>query len=99
MDERAAVPVTLPRDNPTQSYWQLNADEIADLRSTESLPAEADTVIIGSGITGAAVAFNLLSNGIKDVVMVEARRASSGASGRNGTISTFIQHFIPYIHT
>ena len=89
MDERAAVPVTLPRDNPTQSYWQPDVDEIADLRSTESLPAEADTVIIGSGITGAAVAFNLLSNGAQDVVMVEARRACSGATGRNGIISTF----------
>ncbi|KAI0888380.1 FAD dependent oxidoreductase [Annulohypoxylon maeteangense] len=84
MDQRAAIPVTLPRDNPTQSYWQLEPDEIADLRSTSSLPDKADTVIIGSGITGAAVAFNLLSNGARDVVMLEARQACSGATGRNG---------------
>ncbi|KAI0483418.1 FAD dependent oxidoreductase [Xylaria cf. heliscus] len=84
MEDRAAIPVSLPRDNPTQSYWQLDVDEIADLRSTESLPSEADTVIIGSGITGAAVALNLLSNGARDIVMIEARQACSGATGRNG---------------
>ncbi|KAI4862758.1 FAD dependent oxidoreductase [Hypoxylon rubiginosum] len=84
MEQRAAIPVTLPRDNPTQSYWQLEPDEIADLRSTDALPDKADTVIIGSGITGAAVAFNLLSNGARDIVMLEARQASSGATGRNG---------------
>ncbi|KAI1120448.1 FAD dependent oxidoreductase [Nemania abortiva] len=84
MEDRAAIPVSLPRDNPTQSYWQLDVDEIADLRSTASLPSEADTVIVGSGITGAAVAYGLASNGVRDIVMVEARQASSGATGRNG---------------
>ncbi|KAI1458802.1 FAD dependent oxidoreductase [Annulohypoxylon moriforme] len=98
MDQRAAIPVTLPRDNPTQSYWQLEPDEIADLRSTSTLPDKADIVIIGSGITGAAVAFNLLSNGARDVVMLEARQACSGATGRNGghtkaaSYRTFLSH-------
>lgn len=91
MEQRAAIPVTLPRDNPTQSYWQLEPDEIADLRSTDALPDKADTVIIGSGITGAAVAFNLLSNGARDIVMLEARQACSGATGRNGI------NFISYL--
>lgn len=85
MDDRAAIPVSLPRESPTQSYWQLDVSEIADLRSTESLPSEAETVIIGSGITGAAVAFNLLSNGARDIVMMEARQVCSGATGRNGS--------------
>ncbi|KAI1193314.1 FAD dependent oxidoreductase [Nemania serpens] len=98
MEDRAAIPVSLPRDNPTQSYWQLDPDEIADLRSTESLPSEAGTVIIGSGITGAAVAFNLASNGVRDIVMIEARQACSGATGRNGghtkaaSYLTFLHH-------
>ncbi|KAI0389128.1 FAD dependent oxidoreductase [Xylariaceae sp. FL0594] len=104
MDERAAIPVTLPRENPTQSYWQLEVDDeaVADLRSTESLPSEADTVIVGSGITGAAVAYNLLNDGgggvLRDVVMLEARRACSGATGRNGghtkaaSYTTFLHH-------
>lgn len=90
MEERAALPVSPPRDHPTQSYWQINPDAIADLRSTASVPRIADTVIIGSGITGAAVAFSLLSgdsgddHGAQDIVMVEARQACSGATGRNG---------------
>lgn len=84
MDERAAIPVSLPRANPTLSYWQDPPDEIADLRSTEVLPESADVVIIGSGITGAAVAWNLLQKGKQNIVMLEARQACSGATGRNG---------------
>lgn len=89
MEDRVKLPVSLPRENPTQSYWQLDVDEeIADLRSTEYLPNEAETVIIGSGITGAAIAWNLLSHGARNIVMVEARQACSGATGRNGTLVT-----------
>ncbi|KAI0532085.1 FAD dependent oxidoreductase [Xylaria digitata] len=97
MEDRAAIPVTLPRDNPTRSYWQLEVDDIADLRSTESLPDEADTVIIGSGITGAAVAFNLLSNGAQGLVMIEARQACSGATGRNGG-HTKAASYLSFLH-
>ncbi|KAI0438356.1 FAD dependent oxidoreductase [Xylaria telfairii] len=97
MEDRAAIPVSLPRDNPTKSYWQLDVDEIADLRSTEPLPSEADTVIIGSGITGTAVAFNLLSNGAWDIVMVEARQACSGATGRNGG-HTKAASYLSFLH-
>lgn len=99
MDERAKIPVTLPRDNPTRSYWQDPPDDIADLRTTPHLPGRADILIIGSGITGAAVAWNLLQHGdgrgsgssssnnnntSPIVVMLEARQACSGATGRNG---------------
>ena len=88
MDKRAAIPVTLPRSNPTTSYWQDPPDEIADHRSTATLPEEADVVIIGSGITGAAVAWNLLESDVKrTIVMLEARQTCSGATGRNGKIS------------
>lgn len=94
MDERAKIPVTLPRDNPTQSYWQDPPDDIADLRTTPSLPDKTGTVIIGSGITGAAVAWNLLRDGSGNgsstspsIVMIEARQACSGATGRNGQLT------------
>lgn len=97
MDERAAIPVTLPRVNPTQSYWHSEPNEISDIRSTDSLPAKAEVVIIGSGITGAAMAFNLLHGGARDVVMLEARQACSGATGRNG-IAVFRQLF-PHVHS
>lgn len=96
MDKRAQIPVTLPRDNPTVSYWQDPPDGIADLRSTPDLPERAAVVIIGSGITGAAVAWNLLQStttGRRDhdnasIVMLEARQACSGATGRNGQFTS-----------
>jgi hypothetical protein len=86
MDERAAVPVTLPRVNPTISYWQDPPDpEVADYLSSAQVPEIADTVIIGSGITGSLVAWNLLqSSNHGSIIMLEARQACSGATGRNG---------------
>ena len=85
MEERGKVPPGLPREGPTVSYWQDPPDEIADLRSTEEVPQEADIVIVGSGLSGATIAANLLSEQPdKKIVLLEARQASSGASGRNG---------------
>ncbi|KAH6617104.1 FAD dependent oxidoreductase [Chaetomium tenue] len=85
MDERAKIPVSLPSTNPTVSYWQDPPDDLADHRSTPDLPKFADTVIIGSGITGAAVAWGLLQGpNPSSILMLEARQACSGATGRNG---------------
>ncbi|KAK0709865.1 FAD dependent oxidoreductase [Lasiosphaeria miniovina] len=88
MDERARIPVSLPRDDPTRSYWQDLPDAaVADLRTTETLPESADVVIVGSGITGAAAAWGLQQNEDqtgRSIVMLEARQACSGATGRNG---------------
>ena len=85
MEERGKVPPGLPREGPTVSYWQVPPDEISDLRSTEALPEEADIVIIGSGISGATIAYNILTEQPKKkIVLLEARQAASGASGRNG---------------
>ena len=85
MDKRRSIPPGLPRDNPIQSYWQDPPDEIADCRTTPYLPDEADIVIVGSGVSGATIAYNLLSSDPSlKVVLLEARQAASGASGRNG---------------
>ena len=87
MDERVAIPVMLPQANPTISYWQDPPDaDVANYLSTENVPEIADTVIIGSGITGASTAYGLLSSGraAGKLVMLEARQACSGATGRNG---------------
>ncbi|KAK3062862.1 hypothetical protein LTS18_003220 [Coniosporium uncinatum] len=85
MDKRAQIPPGLPRSNPTVSYWQDPPDDIADLRSTEELPNTADFVIVGSGISGACIAHNILERKQNvRVVMLEARSACSGATGRNG---------------
>ncbi|KAG9237128.1 FAD dependent oxidoreductase [Amylocarpus encephaloides] len=94
MDARSQLPVSLPHANPTKSYWQDPPDpELANFLSSESLPEDLlDTVIIGCGITGTSVAWHLLNgkkaqgdgNKGEKIVMLEARQAGSGATGRNG---------------
>jgi glycine/D-amino acid oxidase-like deaminating enzyme len=81
------VPKGFPQPNPTVSYWQLPPHAIANHRSTLSLPTSTtlDYVIVGSGVSGAAVAHKLLSHDPSlSILMLEARTAASGASGRNG---------------
>jgi len=54
-------------------------------RTTTELPAHADVVIVGSGITGTSAARDLAEDArAKDlqVVMLEAREACWGATGR-----------------
>ena len=81
------VPKGFPQPNPTISYWQVSEHPIANHRTTPSLPTSTtfDYVIIGSGVSGAAVAHKLLSRDPSlSMLMLEARTAASGASGRNG---------------
>ena len=81
------LPKGFPVPNPTTSYWQVPPHRIANHRTTSSLPTSTifDYVIVGSGITGAAVAHKLLSRDpTLSILMLEARTAASGASGRNG---------------
>ncbi|KAJ4349410.1 uncharacterized protein N0V89_008025 [Didymosphaeria variabile] len=76
-----------PHPNPTVSYWQDPPHRIANLRTTPELPTTDvfDYVIVGSGISGAAVAFKLLSRDPNlSILMLEARTAAGAASGRNG---------------
>jgi L-2-hydroxyglutarate oxidase LhgO len=74
----------LPRDRPTEAYWQCPPHAIASHQSPK-LASEASVVIIGSGITGASVAHHLLKTcPTLDIVMLEARTICSGATGRNG---------------
>jgi hypothetical protein len=90
MDDRIAIPVTLPHPSPTTSYWQDPPDAfLADYLSAANAPEIVDTVVIGSGITGASIAHGILLRGSTagKVVMLEARQACSGATGRNGLFS------------
>ena len=91
MEQRAAIPPGLPRPNPTTSYWQEPLSSIATWpngsgnRSGGRFPLEADIVIVGSGITGSTLAYSILNaTHPKKVLMLEARTACSGATGRNG---------------
>lgn len=85
MERRAAIPPGLPKPNPTLSYWQDPPAAVSNHRSSPDLPAKSPIVILGSGITGATAAFFLLNHpSPPSVVMLEARTACSGATGRNG---------------
>lgn len=69
------------------SVWQRSTrdDPLVNANLDAPLPAEADVVIIGSGLAGAMTAYSLLisENRPQSVVVIEAREAVSGASGRN----------------
>lgn len=52
------------------------------IAAADSLPGQADVVVIGGGIIGAAAAFHLAGAGLK-TVLLEADRVSSQQSGRN----------------
>lgn len=99
MDSRGRIPVQLPVPNPTPSYWHEPKAAIANYRSADGLPSSADYVIIGSGISGTMVAWNLFEKGVKGkIVMLEAREACGGATGRNGghtkaaSYQTYVDH-------
>lgn len=78
-----------PVPNSTTSFWRTKLHGLDSHRSTEALPSSADIVIIGAGYTGASVVHHLLENeGFSkkqpSIVILEAREACSGATGRNG---------------
>lgn len=50
------------------------------------LPNRASVVIIGGGVQGLSVAFNLIERGQKDILVLDAGYWQGGASGRNGTL-------------
>lgn len=85
--ERLDLSPGLPVDNPSRSFWMYPPSPIA--KHCSELPDYADVVVIGSGITGTSVVRRLLE-GCKEagavesvrVVMLEARDACSGATGR-----------------
>lgn len=81
-------PAGLPCVNSSASFWhsELNAFLLGH-RTTEGLPAEADIVVVGSGISGASVARYLAADSrasCSKIVMLEAREICWGATGRNG---------------
>lgn len=48
------------------------------------LPHRTDTVIIGGGVIGLSIAYQLAKRGLSDLVVLEKGYLASGASGRNG---------------
>ncbi|KAF7546709.1 hypothetical protein G7046_g9223 [Stylonectria norvegica] len=78
----------LPSRESTKSYWHTQPSEkLLGHRSSPQLPATADVVVVGSGITGAFAARELVHGG-REVLMLEAREACWGATGRLMTASS-----------
>ncbi|PPQ69812.1 hypothetical protein CVT25_009749 [Psilocybe cyanescens] len=92
VSKRLSVSPGIPRLNSSVPYWTVPPSSIAQHGKDAELPEHTDIVIIGSGITGTSIAKALLehtggaSNHAKplNIVMLEARDACSGATGRNG---------------
>lgn len=96
--DRARAAPGYPPAKPTLSQWQDDPPfpELVDTQSLGGPPPTADIVIIGSGISGVAVARTALrelrrkgelgssAGGRPRVVVLEARQLCSGATGRNG---------------
>ncbi|KAK5952410.1 hypothetical protein OHC33_006453 [Knufia fluminis] len=82
-----SIEPSLPRSDGCLSYWHKTTRAFSHLNAnaTAPLPESSKYVIIGSGITGALTAFSLIESGISgsEIVILEAREAVSGASGRN----------------
>lgn len=77
----------LPSVESTKSYWHSEPSErLLGYRSTKDLALTADVVVVGSGITGAFAARELVEGG-RGVVMLEAREACWGATGRVRLVS------------
>jgi glycine/D-amino acid oxidase-like deaminating enzyme len=65
-----------------ESFWQATAPAFTGA-AKESLPSQADVVVIGGGFTGISAALNLARSGVS-VVVLESGEVMSQASGRNG---------------
>lgn len=86
-DLKGSLKSSAPLPKPCLSYWQRTTRAYPHLNINKSaaVPSSSKYVIIGSGISGALTAYELTENGIdgKDIVILEAREAASGASSRN----------------
>jgi hypothetical protein len=81
---------SFPKAPATTPYWRNSVSPTDEHRTTENLPCRADIVIIGAGFAGASVVHHLLEqhheHTLPSIVVLEAREACSGATGRNGIL-------------
>src|SRR4051794_21146807 len=54
--------------------------------SVSELPKSAEVVVIGGGVNGLSTAFNLMRQGVRDVIVLERALLGSGASGKSGAL-------------
>ncbi|KAF4991115.1 hypothetical protein FDECE_14157 [Fusarium decemcellulare] len=78
---------SLPNTPSSLSHWHRTTRSFPYLHTNHSVdvPISSRYVIIGSGLSGALTAYHLLERGVsgRAILILEAREAVSGASGRN----------------
>lgn len=57
---------------------------VATAPAGEPVPSNAEVVIVGGGVIGLSIAYNLALRGLTDVLVLERGYLAEGASGRNG---------------
>lgn len=94
-----------PVNNGGLSLWQQSTRSYSNLEANRNsiLPSESKYVVIGSGIAGGLLTYELIQAGVpgEDILVLEAREAASGASSRNAGhvrpgISTFSLSMSPF---
>ncbi|KAG2411499.1 hypothetical protein HFD88_009054 [Aspergillus terreus] len=85
---RSSKPFPQPATGYTQPFWRTEPHKLDTFQSTPQLPESTDILIIGGGYVGASIAYHLLKGDANaeppSTVLLEAREACSGATGRNG---------------
>jgi sarcosine oxidase subunit beta len=79
----ALDPSTLPLEGGVPPVARDMASGPAP-RASAPLPGRASIVVVGGGIMGMGLAYNLARRGLRDVVLLERGYLNAGASGRNG---------------
>jgi glycine/D-amino acid oxidase-like deaminating enzyme len=74
-------PILVPRNQ--RPFWLRGPHPLANYQTSAQLPAAADVVVIGAGLTGAATAYHLRNAGLRILVLDQGDPAGE-ASGRNG---------------
>lgn len=80
-------PFPYPVANATIPFWRTELHPLDSHRSTPEIPEKCEIAVIGAGYTGASLVHHLLDGNHaagKTIVILEAREACSGATGRNG---------------
>lgn len=79
----SSLPIGFPLDDTP--YWLRDPHPLGGFRSATELPARADVLIIGAGLTGASAAYHLRDAAAagRQVVVVDKGDPACEASGRN----------------